>query len=225
MIKIIQYWMRLSSLKTIWMFKKSLRDIISSVHSVMSDSLRPHESQHARPPCPSSTPRVHSNSCPLSQWCHPTISSSVLPFSSHLQSFPASGSFPRSQFFISGGQRIAVSASASVLPMNIQGWFSLGLTGLISLLSRCPRISATTHTWPMIPPPQHRAYNMMHHREKQPQKASSYSPESQTLLGRLLSANDSSEPLASAKISVPVSKSIKWGHTNLLARWPSTEAA
>ena len=99
----------------------------------MSDSLQPQGLQHASPPCPSPTPRVYSNSCPLSQWCHPSISPSVIPFSSHLQSFPASGSFPKSQFFASGGQRIAVSASASVLPMNIQDWFPLELTGLIFL--------------------------------------------------------------------------------------------
>ena len=92
----------------------------------MSDSLRPHESQHARPPCPSPTPRVHSDSCPSSQWCHSTISSSVIPFSSYFQSFPASGSFQMSQFFISGSQRIGISASSSVLPMNIQDWFPLG---------------------------------------------------------------------------------------------------
>ena len=104
--------------------------------SVVSDSLRPHGLQHARPSCPSPTPRAYSNSCPLSQWCHPTISSSVIPFFSHLQSFPASGSFPMSQFLASGGQSIGVSASASVLPMNIQDWFLLGLTGLISLLSK-----------------------------------------------------------------------------------------
>ena len=104
--------------------------------SVMSDSLRPHESQHARPPCPSPSPRVHSNSCPLSRWCHPTISSSIIPFSFCLQSFPASRSFPISQFFTSGGQSIGVSASASVLPMNIQDWFPLGVTGLISLQSK-----------------------------------------------------------------------------------------
>ena len=88
----------------------------------MSNSLRPHELQHARPPCPSPTPRVHPNSCPLSQWCHPTISSSVVPFSSCPQSFPASGSFQMSQFFTSGGQRTGVSASTSVLPMNTQDW-------------------------------------------------------------------------------------------------------
>ena len=102
-------------------------------HSVMSDSLRPNGLQHARPPCPPPTPAACSNSCPLSQWCHPTISSSVVPFSSHLQSFSASGSFQMSQFFASGGQTIGVSASTSVLPMNIQDWFPLGLTGWISL--------------------------------------------------------------------------------------------
>ena len=102
---------------------------------VMSDSLRPHGLQHTRPPCPSPIPRVYSNSCPLSRWCYPAISSSVVPFSSRLQSFTASGSLPMNQFFTSGGQRIGVSASASVLPMNIQDWFPLGLTGWISLQS------------------------------------------------------------------------------------------
>ena len=91
--------------------------------SVVSNSSRPHGLQHARPPCPSPTPRIYSNSCSLSQRCHPTISSSVVPFSFHLQSFPASGSFQMSQFFTSGGQNIGVSASASALPMNIQDWF------------------------------------------------------------------------------------------------------
>ena len=104
--------------------------------SVLSDSLQPHELQHARPPCSSPTPRVYSNSSLLSQWCHPTISSSVVPFSSRLQSFPASGSFPMSQFFASGGQSIWVSASTLVLPMNIQNWFPLGWTGWISLQSK-----------------------------------------------------------------------------------------
>ena len=104
--------------------------------SVVSDSLRPHESQHARPPCPSSTLGVYPNSCPLSLWCHPTISSSVIPFSSCPQLFSASGSFPMTQLFASGGQSIGVSASASVLPMNIQDWFPLGLTGLTSLQSK-----------------------------------------------------------------------------------------
>ena len=98
-------------------------DIFSSVHfscSVMSNSLWPHGLQHTRPPCPSPTPGAYSKSCPLTQWCHPTISTSVVPFSSCLQSFPASGSFLMSQFFTSGGQSIGVSASASVLPMNVQ---------------------------------------------------------------------------------------------------------
>ena len=105
-------------------------------HSVMSDSLQPHGLQHTRPPCPSPTPGVYSNSCPLSWWCPPTISSSVIPFSSHLQSFPASGSFPMSQFFASGGQSIGVLASPSVLPMNIQDWFPSGWAGWISLHSK-----------------------------------------------------------------------------------------
>ena len=100
----------------------------------MSDSLWPHGLQYARPPSPSPTSGACSNSCPLSQWCHPTISSSVVPFS-HLQSFPASGSFQMSRFFPSGGQSIGVSASASVLPMNIQDWFPLGVTSWISLQS------------------------------------------------------------------------------------------
>ena len=104
--------------------------------SVVSDSLRPHESQHARPPCPSPAPRVYSNSCPSSQCCHPAISSSVIPFSSCPQSLPASGSFPLSQLFTWGGQRTGVSASVSVLPMNTQDWSPLGWTGWISLQSK-----------------------------------------------------------------------------------------
>ena len=103
--------------------------------SVMSNSLQPHGLQHTRLPCPSPTPGVYSNSCPLSRWCHPIISSSAIPFSSRLQSFPASGSFPMSQFFTSDGQSIGASVSASVLPMNIQDWFPLGWTGWISLQS------------------------------------------------------------------------------------------
>ena len=109
---------------------------LSSVQSLMSDSLRPHGLQHARLRCPSPTPRACLNSCPLSRWCHPTISSSVIPFSSCLQSFPASGSFSMSHFFASGGQSIGVSASASVLPMNTQNWFPLGLTDLVSFQSK-----------------------------------------------------------------------------------------
>ena len=104
--------------------------------SVVSDSLRPHGLQHAGPACPSPTPRVHSNSCPSSRWCHPAISSSVVSFSSRLQSFPASGSFQMSQLFTSGGQSIGVPASTSVLPMNIQDWSPLGWTGWISLQSK-----------------------------------------------------------------------------------------
>ena len=102
----------------------------------MSDSLGPHGLSHARLPCPSPTPGACSNSCPSSQWCHPTISTSIIPFSSCLQSFPASGAFPMSQISLSSGQSIGASALASVLPMNIQGWFSLGLTGWISLQSK-----------------------------------------------------------------------------------------
>ena len=145
---------------------------ISSVQfscSVMSDSLWPHESQHTRPPCPSPTPRVHSDSHPSSQWCHPAISSSVIPFSSCPQSLPASGSFPMTQLFPWGGQSIGVSASTSVLPKNVQDWFSLGWTSWISLLSNgLSRVFNTTiqkhqffgaqpssqsnshiHTWPL----------------------------------------------------------------------------
>ena len=111
----------------------------NSVHfsrSVLSDFLWPHELQHARPPCPSPTPRVHPNPCPLIRWWYSTISFSVAPFSSCLQSFPTSGSFPKSQLFASSGQSIGVSASASVFPMNIQDWTPLGWTGWISLQSK-----------------------------------------------------------------------------------------
>ena len=122
---------------TILYSESSFFFVIMQMHqfsrSVVSNSLWPHGLQHTRPPCPSPTPGVYSNSCPLSWWCHPTISSSVVPFSC-LQSLPASGSFQMSQFFASGGQSIGVSASASVLPMNIQDWFPLGWTGWISLL-------------------------------------------------------------------------------------------
>ena len=148
----------------------------SSVHfilSVMFDSLQSHGLQNAMPSCPSPTPGVYSNSCPLSRWCHPTISSSAIPFSSPLQSFPALGSFPMSQLFSSGGQSIGISASTSVLPMNIQDWFPLGWTGWISLhakgLSRvfsnttlqkrqffCAQPSSQSnshiHTWPLEKP-------------------------------------------------------------------------
>ena len=104
--------------------------------SVVSDSLRPHELQHARPPCQSPTPGVYSNSCPSSQWCHPAISTSVVPFSFCPQCFTASGSFPMNQLFVSGGQSIGVSDSTSVLPMDTQDWSPLGWTGRISLQSK-----------------------------------------------------------------------------------------
>ena len=123
----------------LWRLMQSLPLYLCSVQfspSVVSDSLQPHGQQHTRFPCPSPTPEACSHSCPLSWWCHPAISSSVVPFSSHRQPFSASRSFPMSQFFISDGQRIGVPASASVLPMNIQDWFPLGLTGWISLQSK-----------------------------------------------------------------------------------------
>ena len=116
--------------------------------SIMSDSLQPHGPQQARLPCPSPSPGVCANSCPLSRWCQSTISSSVTPLSSCPQSLPASGSLPMSQLFTSGGQSIGASASASVLPMNIQGWFPLGLTGCISLVSRgLSRVFSSTIVW------------------------------------------------------------------------------
>ena len=128
--------------------------IVCSGHfsqSFVSNSLRPHGLQHARPPCPSPTPGVYSSLCPLSQWCHPTTSFSVVPFSSCLQSFPASRSFSVSQFFASGGQSIGVSASTSVLPMNTQDWSPLGWTGW----SPCsPRYSQES-----IPTPQFKSIN------------------------------------------------------------------
>ena len=124
------------------LYNSNIQIKASSVQSVQFSSvvqscptLRPHEPQHARPPCPSPTPGVYSNSYPSSWWCHPTISSSVAPFSSCLQSFPASGSFAMSQLFASGGQRIGVSTSTAVLPMNVQDWVPLGGTGWISLQS------------------------------------------------------------------------------------------
>ena len=142
-------------------------------HSVVCDSLRFHGLQHTRPPCPSLLPGVCSNSCPLSRWCHPNISCSAVPFSSCLQSFPASESLPKSWLFTSGGQHIGASASVSVLPMNTQDWSPLVLTGLISWLSkRLSRIFSSTtvqkhqffgaqlsllsnsyiHTWPLEKP-------------------------------------------------------------------------
>ena len=129
-----------------WDWNSELRNFIACTNfhsiwwkfssSVMSNSLRPHGLQHTRLPCPSPTPGAYSNSCSSRRWCHPTISLSVVPFSSHIQYFPASGSFPVSPFFESGGQNSGVSALASVLPMNTQDWSPLGRTGWISLLSQ-----------------------------------------------------------------------------------------
>ena len=140
-----QSWVRLNFFREIYkdgiikLMDMSLSKFWEKVqlsHLVVSNSLRPHGLEHFWLPCPSPTPRAYSNSGPLSQWCHPVMVSSVIPFSSHLQSFPASGSCPVSQFFTSGGQSIGVSASASVLPMNIWDWFPSGLTALISLQSK-----------------------------------------------------------------------------------------
>ena len=130
---------QLPFLKVVVTDGQRLKPFIHSVqfsHSVVSDFLQPHESQPTRPPCPSPTPRVHSNSCPSSWWCHPAISSSVLPFPSCPQSLPASESFPMSQLFASGGQSIGVSASTSVPPMNTQDWSPLGWTSWISFQSK-----------------------------------------------------------------------------------------
>ena len=150
-----------------------LIDSVQFSHSVVSDSLRPHELQHARPPCPSSTPRVHPDSCPSSQWCHPAISSSVVPFSSCPQSLPASESFQMSQLFAWGGQSTGISASASVPPKKSQGWSPSEWTGWISLQSKgLSRVFSNTtvqkhqffgtqpssqsnshiHTWPLEKP-------------------------------------------------------------------------
>ena len=126
----------LSSVSYNFLYMVLLSPSVQVSCSVMSDSLRPHGLQHTRPPCPSATPRACSNSCPQSRCCHPTISSSVTPFSSCLQSFPASVYFPMSQLFASDGQSIGVSASTSVLPMNTQDWFPLEWTGWISLQSK-----------------------------------------------------------------------------------------
>ena len=152
---------------------KLIFSLVQFSRSVVSDSLRPHKLQRARPPCPSPTPKVHPNSCPLSQWCHPTISSSVIPFSSYPQSFPASGSFQVNQLFTSGGQSVGVSNSTSVIPVNTQDWFPLGWSGWISLQSKgISRVFSNTtvqkhqffdtqfssqsnfhiHTWPLEKP-------------------------------------------------------------------------
>ena len=135
------YIQNIKYIKTMYQTYQNIKFyVFSSVQfspSVVSNSLQPHELQHARPPCPSPSPGVYSNSCPSSQWCHPAISSSVVPFSSCPQSLPTSGSFPMSQLFTWGGQRsTGVSASVSVLPMNIQDWSPLGWTGWISLQSK-----------------------------------------------------------------------------------------
>ena len=122
-------------IKKLW-YIYTIKYSVQFSHSVVSDSLWPHGLQHSRLPCPSPTPGVYSNSCPLSRWCHPAISSSVVPFFSCLQSFPASGAFQMSELFISGGQSTVVSASTSVLPMNIQDWSPLGWTGWIALQSK-----------------------------------------------------------------------------------------
>ena len=132
--KVIQHW--------------DVADVSCCVVAQSCPTLQPHGLQHAGPPWPSPAPRACSNSCPLSQWCHPTISSPVSPFSSCLQSFPASGSFSTSQLFASGGQSIGASASASVLPMNIQGWFPLGWTGWVSLPSKgLSRVFSSATIW------------------------------------------------------------------------------
>ena len=125
-------------MKARWVSTKGRVHVLSvqCSRSVVSDSLRPHESQHTRPPCPSPTPGVYPNSCPSSRWCHPAISSSVVPFSSCPQSLPASESFPMSQFFMWGGQSFGVSALASFLPKNTQDWSPLEWTGWISLQSK-----------------------------------------------------------------------------------------
>ena len=129
-----------------WLF--NLYAEFGLVHSVVSGSFPPHGLQHTRPPSPSLTPGVHPNSCPSSRWCHPNISSSVIPFSSCPQSFPASGSFPRSQFFPSGGQSIGASALTSVFPVYLQGWFPLGWTSWIPLQSKgLSRVFSSTTVW------------------------------------------------------------------------------
>ena len=159
-----------NAMKKLATLKTSCKVKLQFSRSLVSDSLRPHEPQQARPPCPSPTPGVYLKSCPLSRWCHPTISSTVITFSSHLQSFPASGSFQMSQLFTSGGQSIGVSASTSVLPIN---WFPLGWKGWISLQSKglsrifsnsivqkhqffgtqlSPPSKSYIHTWPLEKP-------------------------------------------------------------------------
>ena len=132
------------ALGRVWICSLQIQISVQFRRSVVSNSLWPHESQHTRPPCLSPTPGVYSNSCPSSRWCHPAISSSVVPFSSCPQSLPAAGSFPVSQLFTSGGQSIGVSASASVLPVNTLGWAPLGWTGWISLSPRDSGVFSNT---------------------------------------------------------------------------------
>ena len=134
----ISYHLYVESIKIIQMnlITKHKHSVQVSLVAQLCLTLQPHGLQHTRPSCPSPTPRVYSNSCPLNLWCHPTISSSVIPFSSCLQSFPVSGSFQMIQFFASGSQSIGVSASPSILPMDIQDWFPLEWTGWISLQSK-----------------------------------------------------------------------------------------
>ena len=155
-LQTVYVWMTLELCSTIrfgqvypgvWIFQFSSVQFSSSV---MSDSLQPHEPQHTRPPCPSPTPGVHPNPCPLNRWCHPTISSSVVPFSFCPRSFPASGSFQMSQLFTSGGQSIGLSASTSVLPMNTQDWSPLGWTGWIFLRSKGLSKSSPTPQFKII---------------------------------------------------------------------------
>ena len=131
-------------LQSVW-YKLHWVSSVQFSRSVMFDSSQPHEPQHARPPCPSPTPRVHPNPCPLSRWCHPTVSSSVIPFSSCPQSFPASGSFQMSQFFTSGGQSTGVSALASFLPMNTQDWSPFRMDWLDLLAVQVPLKSLLQH--------------------------------------------------------------------------------
>ena len=134
--RLVLLYFQIINFKSIPRKKSKLLSSVQSSCSVVSNSLRLHELQHAGPPCPLPSPRVHPNTCPSSRWCHPTISPSVVCFSSCPQSFPASGSFPMSHFFVTGGQSIGVSASTSVLQMNTQDWSPLGWTGCIFLQSK-----------------------------------------------------------------------------------------
>ena len=153
--------------------------------SVVSNSSWPHGLQHARLPCPSPTPGAYSNSCPSSWWCHPTVSSSVIPFSFCLQYFPASGSFPMSQFFSKGGQSIGVSASSSVLPMNVQDWFPLGWTGWISLQSKgLSRVFSNSSEAPILWPP---AFLIVQHSHPYMTTGKTIALTRQTFVGKVMS--------------------------------------